>query len=105
MRIGQLDRRVSLESRVDQFDSTTNELIPAWAPIATVPAAKRDQGGREFLSAGTVIAEGRTLFTIRWRDDVSTIDRLICDGIAFNIVNVAELGRRQWLQLQCEVRS
>lgn len=98
MRPGDLDRQVLIESLTTGQDSV-GDVTETWAEVATVWAAKRDVGGREYFDAAQVNAEVTTVFKIYHRDDVTPTCRLTCDGEVYDIVNIKELGRREGLEI------
>jgi SPP1 family predicted phage head-tail adaptor len=104
MKAGSLDRRVTLQAKTsgrDDFGADTE----SWAPLATVWAQKLDVTGRERLAGGQVQAEMDARFRVRWRGDVSAAaTRLVYAGRTYDILAIAELGRREGLELSCRVR-
>jgi SPP1 family predicted phage head-tail adaptor len=96
---GRLDRRVRLERRT-LVQNVTGEAIEIWVLLAEIWAEKRDLRGREFIAARAEDAEAETFWRIRYRGDVTPHDtRLVHDGAVHDIVSVAELGRREALEL------
>ena len=98
MRAGDLDRRISIE----RFTSTTSESgepIETWANLATVWAKVEQQSGREFFSTVQEISERRVVFRIRWIEDLTVLDRVMCDGEAHDIHEVRRLGRKEGCEL------
>lgn len=87
--------------RATTKDSYGEEII-AWTPLLTVWASKADERGREYLASNVERAETRTLFRVRWRSDLKAQDRLICEGIDYDIEGIAEIGRRRGLELICK---
>ncbi len=104
LRAGALDRRVTLRAKSLANDAS-GQAIETWADLATVWAEKRDLRGREYLAAQAVNAEVETLFRIRWRSDVTPANRLTYDGKDYDIAAVAEIGRREGLELRCTARA
>lgn len=98
---GDLDRRIQLLRRDATKDAGGREVI-AWPPRATVWASKRDVSGREQMVAGQLVAEHVTRFVLRWRADVCTTDRMLVDGVLYDVQHVAELGRREFLQVTAQ---
>lgn len=92
MQAGKLNRRVTLQ-RARAEDSDLNGDKPAWSPIATVWASKRDVSDAERLRSAEVAATISTRFEIRLSRlvaDLSAKDRLICRGTIYEIVGVKE---------------
>lgn len=103
MRAGRLDRRVTLQLRTLVQDAQ-GQNVEAWSTLAEVWASKRDVTGREYFAAQATNAEGSAVFQIRYRSDVTVLNRLVCEGVTYNIRHVAELGRREGLQLACTAK-
>lgn len=100
MQAGRLDRRVTLQRPVEGR-SAAGDATTTWQDVATIWAGRQDARGREYFAAAAVQAELETLFRIRWRPDVVASWRLLCDGAAYDIQSVAEIGRRDGLELRC----
>lgn len=104
MRAGRLDRRVTLQA--DGGTETEGKHVYDWASFVTVWAEKIEAAGREAFLAGIDQVElADVRFRIRWRDDVTPKTRLLLGAEVFDIVHVAELGRREGLELWCRRRS
>lgn len=99
MRAGDLDRRVSLYHRV-LTQNAQGEQVPSYpTAYVTVWAQKLDQRAREYFAAQGTQAEATTRFRIRYRSDVLMTDRLVLDGLNYDIVQISEIGRREGLEL------
>lgn len=90
---GQLDRRITIESRV-VTQSGTGAAGETWTTFATVWAGKRDLSGREYFEARQDQAEVTTEFTIRYLAGLKREMRILLDGDTYDIRHVAEIGRR-----------
>lgn len=62
-------------------------------------ATKNDTGAREFFKAGERTVEQGAVFMIRWRSDISTIDRVECEGKTYELALIREVGRKEALEL------
>lgn len=100
MRSGYLDRRATLQHQVLTPNATTGEKEVSYADYATVWAGKRDIRGREFFAAQQVNSDTTTLWQIRHRTDVKATDRIVVEGLSYDINGIAEIGRRDGLELQ-----
>jgi SPP1 family predicted phage head-tail adaptor len=101
---GKLDRRIVLKTvtvDTDEFNAPTETL----SDLATVWAEKRDLRGREYFQANSENAQIETVFRIRWRSDVSPLNRIAFDGRDYDIVSVAEIGRRDGLEIMAKARA
>jgi SPP1 family predicted phage head-tail adaptor len=104
LRAGLLDRRVRLERRVEETDDS-GQSVPRWLPLAEVWARVEPLGGREGFGQQQWVATGDVRFTIRWRPDVTPLHRVIHGGREFDVVSVAEDGRREALLIIARGRA
>lgn len=99
---GALDRRIAVQRYTETRDPIYNTVVHTWADhITDAPASVKTTAGREFLEGSQLMAEKRAVFTVRFAD-ISVLDRVSYDGRLFNISDVREIGRRRFLELQCE---
>ena len=102
MNIGKLDRLITLQAPTVVPQSPNGELAPkAFADVAQVWAGLYYAQGNEAVQASEVTATQRIVFTIRYRADVRPTWQLVHEGRAFQITDVAEIGRRQGHKLTC----
>lgn len=101
MRIGKLDRRVTLLSQHrarDGFGGTTEDFTPlaeVWAQVI------HDRGGEmSRVNDAQRQAQAAVTFRIRWRDDLSTVMRVRWEGADYDVKAVMEIGRRAGADLQ-----
>ena len=99
---GSLDHRITLQRRSTWTDLEYEETREGFETLKTVSASVRHASGREFLSAGAIVNERRAIFTIRWREGLTTLDRLVYAGAPFNIKEIREIGRREGLEIFAE---
>lgn len=99
MRIGRMDRRITLRHMVESPPDANRSSVQTYAQYDVVWAEKVEAGGREYYAAQQVQAEIATRFRIRYRSDVLATDRISFDGRDFNITHIQELGRREALML------
>ena len=84
MKAGQLDQRVAIE-RVTYTQDEMGGVIYTWAPLATVWAAVEPLNGREFFAASTTLSETTTRVRIRYRPDLTVVDRINHNGTLYDI--------------------
>ena len=99
MQAGKLQHPVELQ-RLTETLNPARQAVQAWTTYASGRAELRQAGVSEFL---TTFGEGVTnnaVFVIRWIPGVSLSDRIVCDGRVWNIVALAEIGRRKGLELR-----
>ncbi len=98
MNAGKLDRRITIQSRVETQDNsgypsqTTSVLATVWARVETLR-------GREPFQGEQFNAQQITVFTIRYRSDVEPTMQIAFEGEAYDIQSVSEIGRREGLSI------
>lgn len=105
MRAGNLDRQVTIQTVTEATDTDFNGIEPTVATLATVWAERKDLAGRTYFAAGAENSQIDAVFRIRWRSDVTTKNRLVCEGKDYLIVSVAEIGRREALEIRAKARN
>ena len=100
MRAGDLDQRVTIQARSVATDAMGQDTI-TWVDVATVWAQCHAVRGREFFAAAQVQQEQTVKMRIRWRADVSTMNRVVWEGRAHDVTGVVPVGRRDMLELMC----
>lgn len=96
MRAGQLDRRINIERTFSTLDEFGRD-VPAWNTIAKVWAQVEFGAGTETRATMEVAAEQRRTFRIRWLSGLLSTDRIVYEGKSWDILDIAELGRRDGL--------
>ncbi|AHK42213.1 putative phage head-tail adaptor [Ensifer adhaerens OV14] len=106
MRIGELDRRITVE-RAIRTTNEFNEPVEIWAKFITVWARRKDSSDRfqtEMLGAEQVGAFLFTHFVIRCTSSAKTVtptDRINYDGHIWNIKGTKETseGRNRFIEI------
>ena len=73
-----------------------------------MPAEKRDVSDAERMRAGEIQAHITTRFRVRWSAfsaGLTPKDRLICEGLVYDISGIKELGRRRTLEITAAARA
>lgn len=101
MRAGKLQNRIQIERNTVLVDDY-GHARESWLPVLTTRAEIRDASTTEFLTGFGETDNRRAVFVIRFPLAVviSTADRLVMDGKAFNIVGLIEIGRRRGLEIR-----
>ncbi len=105
MQPGRLDRLVTLQSRTLAAASAYGEKLASYSTLAQVWAERRDVSGREYFAAGQLHAEASAAFRIRYRSGLTPIHRIVDDGVIYDVLHIAEIGRKDGLELVCKVVS
>lgn len=104
---GDMNRRITLQRATVERNSF-NEEIETWGTLATVWARKHDVSAAEAFRAQEVGAQLTARFRIRYSDTVATLnprDRLIFNGLTYNITGVREKDMNRWLEVDCVARD
>lgn len=103
MDAGKLDRRVTLSHRSVAAPDSHGFRAESFSDYATVWAQKLDIIGREYFATRQLQSEVTTRFRIRYRSDVLVTDRITHESVAYKIDSVAEIGRREGLEILASV--
>lgn len=98
MNAGKLDRRITIEAAVESRDEFGGATV-TWQQTAEVWAEVKWLRGRELFAAQQVTPEAQLQFRIRWLDGLTTGMRIEHDGEHYGIEYIAELGRRDGLEI------
>lgn len=104
MKAGTLDRRILVQRPVAIRDSVGAE-INGWVDVANPWASFERTGGDEEFRASQRSHEQQVMFQIRYRPGIDAKMRVVYDGEPYEIVDVAEIGRREGLLLTATVRE
>lgn len=95
---GKLNRSITLE-REAKTVAPSGAVASVWHPFATVRAQVLTATTEELLHGFGALDSSLTVFRVRWRDDVTTADRITVDGTSYEIDRIAEHGQRAGLDL------
>lgn len=100
MQAGKLDRQIVIQSKTDTI-AVSGAVTATWRDTATVRAQVREQTSDE-IATGFGSADAETLvFVIRWHPaGITTDQRILYRGKAYDVKQVAEIGRREGLKLR-----
>lgn len=107
MTIDRFDRRIQFR-RATQADDGLG-IVATWEDHGTpIWAGKGDISDSERLRAGEVAAQITTRFRVRssaFTRALTAKDRLVCDGVEYDISGVKEIGRRYKLEITATARA
>ena len=102
-----LDRRVQFERYT--ATATGFGMVEEWAAHGSpVPAEKRDVSDTERMRAAEIQATITSRFRVRssaFTRDLSPKDRLICEGLVYDISGIKEVDRRRTLEITAAARA
>lgn len=96
---GKLDRVITVE-RAAETVAPSGAVSQTWTPVATIRAELVQQSTEEFLAGTAEGARNTAVFRVRWRSDLKLGDRIIHAGLAYELKEIAEIGRRVGLELR-----
>lgn len=99
---GKLDRSIELQREVETVDDY-GQKSSAWTTLTTVRTGLKQRTTREFMQGFGENETAATVFLIRYFAGLTTNDRVLFEGEGYDIKEIAEIGRRQGLELRCEV--
>ena len=99
MQAGKLQHPVELQ-RLTETLGPGRVAVKTWTTYATGRAELRQSGASEFLTTFGEGISNNSVFLVRWVPGVSVADRIMHGGKAWNIVAIAEIGRRKGLELR-----
>ena len=102
MKAGNLDRRITIQALTATQDGA-GQPVETWADLATVWANVQHLRGIEPFQGQEFNAQRKTVFKIRYRDDVDVTCQIIFDGDTYDIFSVNETGRRDGLEISALV--
>jgi SPP1 family predicted phage head-tail adaptor len=102
MRAGDLDRKVNLE-RYTLNQNDFGEPIETWSLIASVWASRAILSGNETFESDQTAALALYRFRMYYRSDLDATCRIVYEGRNYNIKFIAEIGRREGLDITAEL--
>lgn len=107
-RIGEFDRLITFqEASIGTNDF--NEDVQSWDDITSdpdVPAIKKERQGSETFEADQLTEVRSTIFTIRFRSDITVKNRIVDDnGLIYNITSIIETARRRYQDIIAETKG
>ena len=101
MKAGNMTETVTIERETETV-SPAGTVTLTWATIATRKAEIMQATTAELVKPFGEEEQSAIVFRVRYVADVTTKDRLVYSGQAFNIRDIKVLGRRRGLDLRCE---
>jgi SPP1 family predicted phage head-tail adaptor len=101
MRAGNLDRVIALQRNVES-KSSTGAITSAWTNFATMRSEIVQQSAGEFLTGFGEAETTAIIFRVRYIVGITTADRIVYAGNAYDLDEIKEIGRRRGLELRCE---
>lgn len=107
MSAGRLDRRIQIQRR--RLDDDGAQAVEVWADHGTpIWAGRRDVSDAERAVAGWIEAVVASRFTVRsstFTRDLRPTDRILTEGLSYDIQGVKQLDRRGYLEITAVARA
>lgn len=100
-RVGELDQLITFERQSIVADGLGGGDL-SWASVGSVWAHVRPLSGREITDFDRVNAAAKHLFIIRWPIEINESDRIVWDGVFYNIRAIKTPKSRN---LYCEIEA
>lgn len=105
-RAEQLDRPLVFYRQVEVGRSAINDPILEWQEQFRCFGRQIILRGSETFATGQVQGTARLMMRIRWCEGVSVMDRVLFDGLIYEVVvPPIEVGRRMWLDVELAARA
>jgi SPP1 family predicted phage head-tail adaptor len=101
MNPGDLDRRITFQ-QATQTRNANGEVIDTWSDYASRWAALDYGGGSDAAEADRLLAKSTVTFTVRYDARINKGMRIKYKHWYHNIIRLTELGRQDFLILDCE---
>lgn len=100
MKAGALDRRIKFYSRTLTKNSVGEEVVTYTTKVKEVYAKAMPTRASEKFTANRDLLDRTIVFTVRFDNDINdTTHRIVYEGVNFNILGIAELGRQRGLEI------
>ncbi|WP_161556104.1 phage head closure protein [Mangrovicoccus ximenensis] len=96
---GKLQHYIELQHETE-IVAASGAVTKTWTAYAAGRAELRQATLSEFLADYGTGTENNGVFLIRWLPGVTVSDRIVHGGRVWNIVAIAEIGRRRGLELR-----
>ena len=106
MRAGKLKDWLTIE-RVSETRDAMGGAVPTWTTWAAVWGDVRPASGRERFLNSQTIPEANFKCSIRWLDGLTEKDRVVLDGVTYDILYISRdlRNREMTLDLRSGVRN
>ena len=101
MRAGRLRNRITIQQKVNGKDAL-GQTVDQWVDVCNVRAEIRDISGREYQSSQAERSQTDCKILIRYRNDITSDMRVLCNGIYYDITAVLEDVKKTRLELPCK---
>lgn len=104
LKIGELDRRILFQNPVET-KQTNGEVLVSWTSHGYRWAKVDPVIANELSENERLTVYGKATFTVRYDSSLNEKMRIYYDGKIYNIQGYLEVGRRQFMTIECETRQ
>lgn len=101
MKAGRLRNRITIQKQVNHKDDL-GQTVNEWVDVCAIRAEIRDLSGKEYQNSQAEQSLTDCKILIRYRNDITTDMRVLCNGIYYDIKAVLEDVKRTRLELPCQ---
>lgn len=102
---GQLDRQITIRREVKVGEGDFNDIYEWVVDYLTVWAMKQAVSADEVWASNEVYAKRVVTFTTHWFSDIKETDRIVSEGVTYDIKGIAEIGTRDGLEIKAEASN
>lgn len=95
-----LNHRLTIQRRASTVGDWGSEYT--WSDLRTIWAGLKYESADEEFAANQGYARRVVTFTTRFTSDLTAADRVECDGVAYEIKGIREIGFRDGLEIKAE---
>jgi len=102
---GRMDRRIIFQKKIletnslgEKVEVRREDLFEVWAEAIPIR-------GREYFEAKQLIANFDMKFRVYYRKEITPLIGILFEGRTYDIQSVAELGRREYLEILAVARA
>lgn len=107
--IGKLDKRLTFQQKIVGENESNEDEENGWENIATSPTVYGSIDDRmggvasgEAYRGDQLTAYQGVSMVIRYRADITPLNRVVCEGFVYDILSIAQVGRKRFLQITAE---
>lgn len=100
MRAGNLDSMIEIQRFTVTGDDGMGNEIQEWVTLATLRAQLIQAGTEEFIRNYGTSEDTVIVFRTRYLQGVTNVDRVVYDGLVYDIKETKEIGRARGLEIR-----
>lgn len=101
---GQLDRQITTRREVKTGEGDFGDIFE-WVDHLTVWAMKQAVSADEVWASNEVYAKRTVTFITHWFSDIKETDRIVSEGVTYDIKGLSEIGTRDGLEIKAEASN